>query len=144
MRPTTLLTLLLPLITAAPVRQPTGFARDSINDILALISEWFPLGETLAVAGAAIAAGDQLLADALGFSTTQSDLLDGNCGDVVIVFARGTDEPGNVGALVGPPLFNALSSALGGRSLSVQGVGDYGASVTEFLEGGDPVGSTEM
>ncbi len=144
MRPSTLLPLLLPVITAAPVLQPASVARDSINDILALITEWFPIGETLAVAGAAIAAGDQLLADALGYDTTQSDLQDGKCGDVVIIFARGTDEPGNVGALVGPPLFNALSSALGGRSLAVQGVDDYGATVTEFLEGGDPSGSSEM
>ncbi len=100
MKPVGLLAFLLPCIAASPLRRPIHAARDSINDILALISEWFPVQVTLAAAGDAIAAADQLLADVLGYDTTQSDLENGHCGDVVVIFARGTDEPGNVGALV--------------------------------------------
>lgn len=140
----TLLPVLVSPTLANPIPSATVVARLSVNSILALISEFFPIGETLQAAGDLIADGDSLLADALGYSTSESDLTNGDCGDVVVIFARGTDEPGSVGALAGPPFFDALSTALGSKTLSVQGVLPYGASVTEFLEGGDPVGAASM
>ncbi|KUI54243.1 Cutinase [Cytospora mali] len=119
--------------------------RLNINDLLALISELFPVNVTLEAAQDLISTADQALADAEGFETTRNDLKDGVCGDVLVIFARGTDEPGNVGALVGPPFFDAIEDALGsGYTLAVQGVDDYDATVTEYLEGGDPEGSQEM
>ncbi|KAF8214052.1 carbohydrate esterase family 5 protein [Mycena galopus ATCC 62051] len=65
------------------------------------------------------------------------------CSDVMVIFARGTTEPAPIGVVAGPPLQAALTTALGGKSLSFQGV-DYPASIPGFLEGGDPTGSTTM
>lgn len=68
-----------------------------------------------------------VLAGLFGIQTTQN--LGSGCSDVTILFARGTFEPGNVGALVGPQFFDSLSSVLGGsKSLGIQGV-DYPASM---------------
>ncbi|KAK8042393.1 BccutA, partial [Apiospora phragmitis] len=81
-----------------------------------------------------------------GFSTSENDVENGRCGDIVVVFARGTTEPGNVGVLVGPPLFRALRQQMGatGKTLAVQGVDHYDASVTAYLQGGDATGSQQM
>lgn len=129
--------------SASPL--PALSPRFDLNDLLALISELFPVDVTLEAAQDLISAADQALADAEGFETTREDLNDGVCGDVLVIFARGTDEPGNVGALAGPPFFEALEDALGSDyTLAVQGVDNYGATVTEYLEGGDPEGSQEM
>ncbi|KAJ0123830.1 cutinase [Diaporthe amygdali] len=115
-----------------------------VNDILALVSKLFPFDVTLEAAQKLNVAAEEALALALGFKTTRQDLNDGTCGDLLVVFSRGTQEPGNVGALVGPPFFKALEGALGSsHTLGVQGV-DYDATVTDYLEGGDPEGSQEM
>ncbi|KAF9258681.1 cutA, cutinase A [Marasmius fiardii PR-910] len=65
------------------------------------------------------------------------------CADVMVFFARGTTEPAPIGTIVGPPLQSALKSALGGKSLSFNGV-DYPADIPGFLQGGDPQGSKTM
>ncbi|KAJ7080516.1 cutA, cutinase A [Mycena epipterygia] len=65
------------------------------------------------------------------------------CSDVIVIFARGTTETAPIGTIVGPPLEAALTSALGGKSLTFTGV-DYPADIAGFLEGGDPAGSTTM
>ncbi|KAJ6500959.1 cutinase [Mycena sanguinolenta] len=65
------------------------------------------------------------------------------CADVMVVFARGTTEPPPIGIVAGPPLETALKTALGGKTLSFQGV-HYPASIPGFLEGGDPQGSKTM
>ncbi|KAJ6504645.1 cutinase [Mycena vitilis] len=65
------------------------------------------------------------------------------CTDVIVIFARGTNEAVPIGSIVGPPLQTALQSALGGKSLTFTGV-DYAASIAGFLEGGDPAGSITM
>lgn len=129
-----------------PASSPATISqRFDINDLLGLISELFPFNTTLEAAQGLIEAADQVLADLEGFETTRKDLNDGVCGDVLVIFARGTDEPGNVGALVGPEFFVAIEDTLGsGYTLAVQGVDDYGATVTEYLQGGDPAASLEM
>ncbi|POS77968.1 cutinase [Diaporthe helianthi] len=118
--------------------------RFDVNDILSFVAKIFPFDMTLEVAQKLGLAAEEALALAQGFQTTRQDLDQGKCGDLLVIFARGTQEPGNVGALVGPPFFKALQGALGSsHSLSVQGV-EYEATVADYLEGGDPEGSQEM
>ncbi|CAN8105236.1 unnamed protein product [Discula destructiva] len=77
-------------------------------------------------------------------SSTYNELSDGQCGDVTLIFARGTGESGNVGTYVGPQFYAALGSALGSASLVFQGVNDYDASIAGFLEGGSTSAATNM
>ncbi|KAF5323817.1 hypothetical protein D9619_012988 [Psilocybe cf. subviscida] len=65
------------------------------------------------------------------------------CADVVVHFARGTTEAPLIGAIVGPPFQAAIAVALSGKSLSFEGV-NYPATVSGFLVGGDPTGSTTL
>ncbi|KAF9255237.1 hypothetical protein L218DRAFT_844708, partial [Marasmius fiardii PR-910] len=60
-----------------------------------------------------------------------------------VFFARGTAEPGTIGITVGPALQSALLVALGGRSLSFNGV-EFPADIPGFLAGGSPEGSLQM
>jgi len=62
---------------------------------------------------------------------------------MTVIFARGTTEPGNVGLLTGPAYFDAMEATIGAKALTVKGV-EYGATITQFLGGGDPVGSKLM
>ncbi|KAG6901231.1 hypothetical protein C0995_014992 [Termitomyces sp. Mi166 len=66
-----------------------------------------------------------------------------SCADVAVFFARGTDESGTIGTIVGPPFQAALQTALAGRSLDFEGI-PYAASIAGFLEGGDPAGAATM
>lgn len=75
-------------------------------------------------------------------STTENGL-SAACKAVTFIFARGTNEDGNVGTIAGPPLFAALRSSLGAAAINFQGV-TYAANVFGYLVGGDPAGSTEM
>ena len=78
------------------------------------------------------------------YTDTENDLTSGNgCKQVLIIFARGTTESGNVGSLVGPPFFSAVASAIGGTNLAVQGVA-YPADIPGFILGGDAGGSLTM
>lgn len=86
-------------------------------------------------------AGPELEARQLGGATTRSDLVDGKCGSVMVVFARGTTETGNVGQVAGPPFFDALAAKA--PDLAVQGV-DYAASVGGIIQGGDKAGTATM
>lgn len=61
-------------------------------------------------------------------STTENGLTTDSCKALTVIFARGTNEPGNVGDIAGPPFFSALRSDLGTDKVTVQGV-DYGATV---------------
>lgn len=75
---------------------------------------------------------------------TENQLTDGTaCREMTILFARGTAESGNVGALAGPPFFQAVVNIIGADNVAVQGV-DYGATIAGFLEGGDPTGSSTL
>ena len=77
-----------------------------------------------------------------GSGTTRNDLVGGSgCGRAVVVFARGTTEPGNVGQVAGPPFFDALAARV--PDLAVQGV-DYAAGVGGIVEGGDKAGTAKM
>lgn len=66
------------------------------------------------------------------------------CGDIIVIFARGTGEVGNVGVIVGPVFFDEIERRLDiGKTLVVQGV-NYSASIAGFQEGGDAQGSRTM
>ncbi|KAJ7236403.1 cutinase, partial [Mycena rebaudengoi] len=73
---------------------------------------------------------------------TENELA-GVCKPVTFIFARGTSEPGNIGAQVGPPLITDLRAALGTAGITAQGV-NYSASVLGYLLGGDLDGSAKM
>lgn len=60
---------------------------------------------------------------------TRNDLIDGKCNDVIVIFARGSTEPGNIGITLGPVFFDAIEKVEPGRIIT-QGVNDYPASVS--------------
>lgn len=117
-----------------------------VNLLLALITQLFPINALVQDLGDLVENAETVFAELAGFDTSENDLTAGQCGDVVIVFARGTSEPGNVGSLVGPPFFKEVRERLSarGKSLAVQGVDDYPADVEGFLKGGDANGSQRM
>lgn len=76
-------------------------------------------------------------------TTTENGLTTDACKPLIFIFARGTNEDGNVGTVVGPGLIADLRSSLGTAKITAQGV-DYAANVLGYLLGGDPAGTTEM
>ncbi|KAH8597743.1 putative cutinase [Bisporella sp. PMI_857] len=138
--------LLVPSL-ALPVTVPEPAVRERntpLNDFLTILLDHLPQveGTINAVAGV-LTLFEQVLATLTGQKTTYNEL-SGSCKPYTIVFARGTTEPGNVGILVGPPLFEALRDKLGSSNLAIQGVNKYDADIDGYLEGGDPAGSKEM
>lgn len=75
--------------------------------------------------------------------TTRNDLIDGECKEVTVIFARGTTEAGNVGSIAGPPFFDALDDVLGRGTVAIQGV-DYPADIAGYLAGGSREGARTM
>jgi cutinase len=95
--------------------------------------------------------------------TTEDGLTTDACKALILIFARGTNEEGNVGEIAGPPWFTALRASLGTEKVTVQGVA-YAANVAgsvvpfvvfrlkwlmltnlrRYLIGGDPAGSKTM
>lgn len=75
--------------------------------------------------------------------TTEEGLRLGvGCGDVVLIFARGSTEVGNMGTIIGPDLVRALDRRLGiGRDLTVQGVNYAALLSTNYLPGGTDLAS---
>jgi len=74
--------------------------------------------------------------------TTRNELINGECNDIIIIYARGTTEAGNVGPEVGPLFFSNLTQIRPGKVL-VQGV-DYRADVWGYLLGGSDSGAKNM
>ncbi|KAF6806941.1 cutinase [Colletotrichum sojae] len=74
---------------------------------------------------------------------SQNGLQGGACKSMIVIFARGTTEGGNVGTIAGPPFFQSLAGMVGADNLAVQGV-EYPADIPGFLAGGDANGSQEM
>lgn len=73
---------------------------------------------------------------------TQTDLIDGKCGNVIFIYARGTTQGGNIGENPGVKLTAALQSAISGTI--VQGVLPYSADVFGYLAGGSAEGAQSM
>ncbi|KAH8174065.1 cutinase domain-containing protein [Sarocladium implicatum] len=60
----------------------------------------------------------------------------GGCRDIIMIWARGSTEVGNMGTVVGPPTGNALKQKYGADRVAVEGV-PYGALIsTNALPGG--------
>jgi hypothetical protein len=130
--------------TAAPVSDmeytPVSKRGLNINAFLAMIVELFPVNVTVDGICGVLGVGETALAAAFGLNINANSK---GCADVTIVFARGTCDPGNVGALVGPPFLNAVKSAIGSsKSVTVQGVA-YPASVDGYLRA-DPAAGVTM
>ncbi|KAI0476264.1 carbohydrate esterase family 5 protein [Xylariaceae sp. FL0804] len=68
---------------------------------------------------------------------TENEFLDGGCRDVILIYARGSTQDGNVGDDPGPQLVSQLKTALGGDdAVAAQGF-DYAALLaTNLLSGG--------
>ncbi|KAK0627969.1 cutinase-2 [Immersiella caudata] len=77
--------------------------------------------------------------------TTATEFTDGGCRDIIMLFARGSTEAGNMGTICGPPTANGLKEVFGANAVAVEGI-DYGALLsTNFARGGaDPAGIREM
>lgn len=118
----------------------------NINKLMTLIDEKFPQNIAIKAADTVIGAAETSVGKLMGVQTTQNDLLQGHCGDVLVIFARGTAEPGNIGSMVGPAFFDELKSTLAGKKVSFQGVSasDYSASIEEYFTGGSASGAKGM
>jgi cutinase len=77
--------------------------------------------------------------------TTATEFTDAGCRPIIMLFARGSTEVGNMGTICGPPTANGLKSAFGSTNVAVEGI-NYGALIsTNLVRGGaDPAGVREM
>ncbi|TQN68769.1 putative cutinase 1 [Colletotrichum shisoi] len=75
--------------------------------------------------------------------STAKEFTEGGCKDVIMFFARGSTEAGNMGTVCGPPTANGVKANF--QSVAVEGV-DYAAGLgTNTVPGGaDPRGIAEM
>ncbi|KAL0935955.1 cutinase 1-like protein 1 [Colletotrichum truncatum] len=75
--------------------------------------------------------------------STAKEFTQGGCKEVIMVFARGSTETGNMGTICGPQTANGVKASF--KSVAVEGV-DYAAGLaTNTLPGGaDPKGIAEM
>lgn len=62
---------------------------------------------------------------------------------MTVIYARGTNEDGNVGTVAGPPWISKLRTDVTTALLTVQGV-DYVADYAGYFAGGSATGSAEM
>ncbi|KAJ5871963.1 uncharacterized protein N7529_004316 [Penicillium soppii] len=143
-----LLTLLGLNAFASPVPAPTEVEVTKrgagLNEFLNTLLDHLPIvSQSLVDGTSVITTFDKLLGALTGAQETYNEA-EGACKEWTVVFARGTAEPGNVGVLVGPPLFDALLEKFGSSALTIQGVNNYAASVKGYLAGGDAAGSKEM
>ncbi|PBP15993.1 cutinase [Diplocarpon rosae] len=123
---------------AAPVSG--GASTQLINGLLAAVVKLPGIGMSVGALSDLTTAFTADLAQTLGVATTVSQPA---CAEMMVIFARGTTEAGNVGLFAGPPFFQALEDMMGAGAVGVQGVA-YGATVEGFLQGGDPTGSATM
>jgi len=98
---------------------------------------------TLLLATVAVANPVEIRQNRVG--STAKEFTQGGCRDIIMLFARGSTEAGNMGTIAGPPTANGLKQNFGGSAVAVEGI-DYGALLsTNFLPGGaDPDGIQEM
>lgn len=76
-------------------------------------------------------------------NATRDDLINGKCNDIVVIYARGTLEVGNIGDILGPAVITALEGAEPGRVIA-QGVWPYNADLIGYLAGGSDQGAESM
>ena len=66
---------------------------------------------------------------------TATDVDDGVCAPITLIFARGSTEPGTMGSSVGPALAKALISSQGASGVAIQGV-SYTATIESNIDQG--------
>ena len=126
---TLLASLLIIAVSASPIPNPIPSAEYHSFDQMGKLSAELAKREHTSLVGKR----------QFDYDDTRNEL--GECKPVVVIFARGTIELGNVGSITGPPFFNALDVVLGAENVGVQGV-DYPADILGYLEGGDPGGAS--
>ncbi|KAF8178971.1 cutinase-domain-containing protein [Mycena galopus ATCC 62051] len=90
--------------------------------------------------------------DKRGLSSPASSSSDSSwgypCTDVIVIFARGTNEDAPIGKLVGPQLNSSLATLLASDNKSLTFAGltqdEFPADYAGFFEGGSPNGSAAM
>ncbi|KAI2776011.1 carbohydrate esterase family 5 protein [Daldinia loculata] len=77
--------------------------------------------------------------------TTANEFLEGECRDVIFIYARGSTQDGNIGEDPGPQTIDQLKAALGTNAIAAQGV-DYPALLIDNLRTGgcDPEDADNM
>ncbi|KAI9172124.1 putative cutinase 1 [Paramyrothecium foliicola] len=77
--------------------------------------------------------------------STANEFTEGGCKPVIMLFARGSTEIGNMGTVCGPPTAQGIKANFGADQVAVEGI-EYGALLsTNFLPGGaDPRGIQQM
>lgn len=77
--------------------------------------------------------------------STATEFTDGGCKDIIMLFARGSTETGNMGTICGPQTANAVKAAFGADKVAVEGIEYAAALSTNFGPGGaDRRGIAEM
>ncbi|KAK0944799.1 hypothetical protein LTR29_003612 [Friedmanniomyces endolithicus] len=66
---------------------------------------------------------------------TATDVDDGVCAPITLIFARGSTEPGTMGSSVGPAVAKALISSQGASGVAIQGV-SYTATIESNIDQG--------
>ncbi|KAI0908044.1 carbohydrate esterase family 5 protein [Ustulina deusta] len=71
--------------------------------------------------------------------TTSNEFLEGGCRDVIFLYARGSNQDGNIGGSPGPQTIDQLKAQLGADVVAAQGL-DYPANLLDNLrsQGCDP------
>lgn len=133
MKPLTNVLLVAGLAAANPVPRSLD-----TNKFLDAIVKFMPVNKSINDICGLITKGEQLVSKAFDIATSSTD---DSCSDVKLIFTRGTCDPGNLGALVGPPFISALGEALSGKSFSSTGV-EYPASVEGYLSADKTAGAT--
>ncbi|KAK4191093.1 cutinase-domain-containing protein [Podospora australis] len=77
--------------------------------------------------------------------STATEFTDDGCKDIIMLFARGSTEIGNMGTVCGPPTANGLKDVFGRDAVAVEGIKYEALLSTNFLPGGaDLLGIREM
>lgn len=94
---------------------------------------------------AALAAATPIEVRQNNVGSTANEFTRGGCRDIIMLFARGSTEVGNMGTVCGPQTGEGLKENFGAENVAVEGI-DYAAGLsTNFLPGGaDPAGISEM
>lgn len=132
------------LLLLAPAAHVHAF---NLNALLTTIDTLFPGNIAIRTADTVIGSLETAVGHVLHLQTTRDDVAAGRCGDVMVLFARGTAEPGNVGAIIGPEFLDALTAAVGrGGVVAFTGVNEsyYPASIADYFSGGSESGAQQL
>lgn len=95
-----------------------------------IVTQYLPL-LFASLLGSVVAAPAELLTTRQSLPTTENGLSEA-CKNVTIIYARGTNEAGNVGEIGGPAWIDKLRTGLGTTVVTAQGV-DYVADVSQYI-----------